>query len=110
MLKLLLCLLLSIPLTLDIAIASLQVDRSVQQGDWAKILVTYTNDSPQTYSDGVVLQCIAYIGKAKVAMGEDHIYTSSFGPITPGFSRTVEVLFRLHGSTFDTVSCNESPK
>ncbi len=44
-----------IPSFLNRAYGAIQIDRSVQTGDYAKSLVTYTNDSPLTYSDEVVL-------------------------------------------------------
>ena len=87
---------------------TLKVDR-VRTGEaegYGYALASYVNDSRQTFSRVVTVQCDAFAGEGrKIGTNTRSFFVHEHGPIVPGFRGTVEVPVELDGETLDSMEC-----
>lgn len=86
----------------DAYAGSVKIDRTWTDDDWINVLVTYINNTKETFSD-VTIQCIAYETKeSKIDIGSAYF----FGPIEPGFEGTEKILIEHHNIPVKFVNCD----
>jgi len=84
----------------------IKVDRVWKDAGYLYALVSYANDTPNTFSM-VTIQCVAQAADgSKLGVNSRSWFEYRSGPITPGFEGVKEVPVNLHGTDGETMSCN----
>jgi hypothetical protein len=72
-----------------------------------RVLVSYRNDTRATFTS-VTIQCTARDGSREVGTNSRSFSEFEHGPVTPGFTGTLEIPIDLHGADATTADCEGS--
>lgn len=86
---------------------SIKIDRVWISNSFGYALVSYLNDTKDTFSSVVTIKCVALDNQGKkININTRSFFVHDYGPIVPGFEGTLKIPVNLYGASMKSMSCS----